>query len=83
MAAPCGTRARKAVASAALLYSLAVVDNTTLMIAIWCAFQFSLNAIVAPLLGAWGVWVSGAALVAVALVWLIPDRRIEHVLPRD
>lgn len=37
-------------------------------------------AIVFPLLGAWGVWVSGAALIAVALVWLIPDRRIERVL---
>ncbi|GHF62309.1 putative membrane protein [Deinococcus metalli] len=37
-------------------------------------------AIVAPLLGGWGVWVSGAALVAVALMWLIPDRRIERVL---
>ena len=37
-------------------------------------------AIVAPLLGAWGVWASGVALVAVALVWLIPDRRIERVL---
>ncbi|WP_309572205.1 TMEM175 family protein [Deinococcus sp.] len=37
-------------------------------------------AIVAPLLGAWGVWLSGAMMVAVALMWLIPDRRIEQVL---
>ncbi|PNY81412.1 TMEM175 family protein [Deinococcus koreensis] len=40
-------------------------------------------AIVAPFLGAWGSWVSGAMLVAVALVWLIPDRRIERVLERE
>src|SRR6476469_6807714 len=28
-------------------------------------------------------WVAEAILVAVALIWLIPDRRIEHVLSRD
>lgn len=38
------------VVSAVLLYSLSVVNNVTLIIVIWCAFQFSLNAIVAPLL---------------------------------
>ena len=30
----------------------------------------------------WAPWISEAILVAVALVWLIPDRRIENVLPR-
>lgn len=38
------------VVSAALLYSLSVVSSVTLIVVIWCAFQFSLNAIVAPLL---------------------------------
>ena len=28
-------------------------------------------------------WIAEAILVAVALIWLIPDRRIERVLPRD
>ncbi|GGL12099.1 TMEM175 family protein [Deinococcus radiotolerans] len=37
-------------------------------------------AILAPLAGPVGVWLSGAALVGVALMWLIPDRRIERVL---
>ncbi len=36
-------------------------------------------AIVATL---WSPWISEAILVAVALIWLIPDRRIESVLPR-
>ncbi len=36
-------------------------------------------AIVATL---WAPWISEAILVAVALIWLIPDRRIESVLPR-
>ncbi|THF86887.1 DUF1211 domain-containing protein [Deinococcus sp. KSM4-11] len=40
-------------------------------------------AIVAPLLGAWGAWVSGVMLIGVALMWLIPDRRIEQVLQRE
>ena len=39
-------------------------------------------ALVAPFLGYPGVWVAGLALVAVALMWLIPDRRIERVLER-
>ena len=30
----------------------------------------------------WAPWLSEAILVAVALIWLIPDRRIENVLPR-
>jgi uncharacterized membrane protein len=28
-------------------------------------------------------WIAEAILVTVALIWLIPDRRIERVLPRD
>ena len=40
-------------------------------------------AIVAPLLGAWGAWVSGVMLIGVALMWLIPDRRIEQVMQRE
>lgn len=39
-------------------------------------------AIVAPFFGHWGVVVSGLVLSGVALMWLIPDRRIEHVLER-
>jgi uncharacterized membrane protein len=31
----------------------------------------------------WEPWVAEAILVAVALIWLIPDRRIENVLPRE
>jgi TMEM175 potassium channel family protein len=30
----------------------------------------------------WSPWISEAILVAAALIWLIPDRRIEHALPR-
>ena len=30
----------------------------------------------------WAPWLSEAIFVAAALIWLIPDRRIEHVLPR-
>ncbi|WP_197408574.1 TMEM175 family protein [Deinococcus actinosclerus] len=37
-------------------------------------------AILAPLAGSVGVWLSGAALIGVALMWLVPDRRIERVL---
>lgn len=37
-------------ASAALLFSLSVATNIALIIVIWCAFQFFLNAIVAPLI---------------------------------
>ncbi len=40
---------------------------------------FYLVAIVAA---RWAPWLSEALSVAVALVWLIPDRRIETVLPR-
>jgi uncharacterized membrane protein len=36
-------------------------------------------AIVATL---WSPWIAEAILVAVALIWLVPDRRIESVLPR-
>jgi uncharacterized membrane protein len=36
-------------------------------------------AIVATL---WSPWISEAILVGAALIWLIPDRRIEHALPR-
>lgn len=38
-----------------------------------------LVAIVATL---WSPWIAEAIFVAVALIWLIPDRRIENVLPR-
>jgi uncharacterized membrane protein len=38
-----------------------------------------LAAIVATL---WSPWISEAVFVAAALIWLIPDRRIESVLPR-
>jgi uncharacterized membrane protein len=31
----------------------------------------------------WAPWIAQAILVAVALIWLIPDRRIEHALPRN
>jgi uncharacterized membrane protein len=31
---------------------------------------------------AWSPWFAEAIFVAVALIWLIPDRRIEHALPR-
>jgi len=37
-------------------------------------------AIVATLLS---TWIAEAIYVAVAMIWLIPDRRIENVLPRD
>ena len=40
-------------------------------------------ALVTPFLGQPGVIVSGLMLAAVALMWLIPDRRIEAVLDRD
>jgi uncharacterized membrane protein len=30
----------------------------------------------------WSPWIAEAIFVAVALIWLIPDRRIENVLPR-
>ncbi|MBI2680016.1 MAG: DUF1211 domain-containing protein [Candidatus Solibacter usitatus] len=32
---------------------------------------------------AWSPWISGAIFVAAALIWLIPDRRIENVLTRS
>lgn len=37
------------VTSAALLFSLSIVENIALIVVIWCVFQFFLNAIVAPL----------------------------------
>jgi uncharacterized membrane protein len=39
--------------------------------------------IVAMIAAQWSPLISRAIFVAVALIWLIPDRRIEHVLPRD
>ncbi|EYB68056.1 hypothetical protein DEIPH_ctg029orf0070 [Deinococcus phoenicis] len=42
-----------------------------------------LVAIVAPFFGHTGVIVSGLLLTAVALMWLIPDRRIERVLAQE
>ncbi|GMA16064.1 DUF1211 domain-containing protein [Deinococcus metallilatus] len=42
-----------------------------------------LIAIVAPFFGQTGVIVSGLMLTAVALMWLIPDRRIERVLANE
>jgi len=38
------------VGSAVLLYSLSVATSVTAIVVIWCAFQFTLNAIVAPVL---------------------------------
>ena len=40
-------------------------------------------AVVTPFLGQAGVVLSGLCLLAVALMWLIPDRRIEVVLERE
>ena len=40
-------------------------------------------AIITPFLGPIGVILSGVCLIAVALMWLIPDRRIETVLARE
>ncbi|MFC4426909.1 TMEM175 family protein [Deinococcus navajonensis] len=48
----------------------------------WLSVAAYLGAIVAPLFGRSGVPVAGVLLVAVALMWLIPDRRIERVLER-
>lgn len=31
----------------------------------------------------WSPWISEALYVLVALMWLVPDRRIEHVLGRE
>ncbi|SMB95002.1 TMEM175 family protein [Deinococcus hopiensis] len=42
-----------------------------------------LISIVAPFFGPAGVTLSGLMLLLVALVWLVPDRRIERVLARD
>jgi len=39
--------------------------------------------IVAMFAALWSPLISRAIFVAVALLWLIPDRRIEHVLPRN
>jgi len=39
--------------------------------------------LVAMLTTALSPWIAEAIFVAVALVWLIPDRRIEHVLPNE
>ena len=39
-------------------------------------------ALIAPLLGVVGVYISGFLIIAVALMWVIPDRRIERVLAR-
>lgn len=39
-------------------------------------------AIVAPFFGHWGTLLSGAGLIGIALLWLIPDRRIERVLEK-
>lgn len=36
--------------------------------------------VIAPFYGAVGIWLSGLCLIAVALIWLIPDRRIERLL---
>ena len=37
--------------------------------------------VVAIVAARWAPWLSNAILVAAALIWLIPDRRIENVLP--
>src|SRR5262245_26784813 len=34
------------------------------------------------LCSSWSAWLAGAAYVLVALMWLVPDRRIEHALAR-
>lgn len=39
-----------------------------------------LVASLSPLLGLPGVWLSGLILIGVALMWVVPDRRIERVL---
>ncbi len=39
-------------------------------------------AVIAPFFGVWGVWLAGFVLMGVALLWVIPDRRIERVLAR-
>lgn len=35
---------------------------------------------VAPLLGGWGSWVTGAMLVGIALMWIVPDQQIERAI---
>ncbi|WP_420597043.1 TMEM175 family protein [Deinococcus sp.] len=40
------------------------------------------TALIAPLLGVLGVYLSGLLIVAIALMWVVPDRRIERVLAR-
>jgi uncharacterized membrane protein len=35
---------------------------------------------VVPLIGGWGSWVTGAVLVGVALMWIVPDRQIERAI---
>ena len=40
-------------------------------------------ALIAPFTGQVGALISGLLLIAVALMWLIPDRRIEAVLERE
>jgi uncharacterized membrane protein len=39
--------------------------------------------ILAIVMTLWSPWISEAIFVAAALIWLIPDRRIENVLPRS
>jgi uncharacterized membrane protein len=36
--------------------------------------------IIAIIVSPWAPWLSQALYVAVALIWLVPDRRIEHAL---
>ena len=37
-------------------------------------------AVAAPFFGGWGVVLSAAMLIAVALIWFVPDQRIEKVI---
>ncbi len=36
--------------------------------------------LIAPLFGSWGVWVTGVVMIGVALLWVVPDRRIERAV---
>jgi len=57
-----------------------LVDATRNSIKMKVSIAAYLVGFVAPLFGEWGSWVTGAMLVGIALMWIVPDRQIERAI---
>jgi len=57
-----------------------LVDATRNSIKMKVSIAAYLVGFVAPLFGGWGSWVTGAMLVGIALMWIVPDPQIERAI---